>query len=58
MPMRRAAALRDVARRLDCATFLALTDVHETWSGEENDPDYGRAWVDRREIRKLRRDVG
>lgn len=28
----RAAALRDAARQLDCECFLALADVHETWS--------------------------
>jgi hypothetical protein len=37
--MRRAAALREVAAHLDNEIFLALADVHETWScGEE---DYG-----------------
>ena len=36
----RAAALRKIAGRLDCEVFLALADVHETWSCEEED-DYG-----------------
>jgi hypothetical protein len=27
----RAAALREVAQRLDCQVYLALADVHETW---------------------------
>lgn len=31
----RAAALRQVARQLDCEIFLALADVHETWACEE-----------------------
>lgn len=31
----RAAALRQVAERLDCEIFLALADVHETWSCED-----------------------
>ncbi len=31
----RAAALRQVARQLDCEIFLALADVHETWNCEE-----------------------
>ncbi len=38
----RVAALRDVAGRLDCEIFLALADVHETWSCEEDDAEYGR----------------
>jgi hypothetical protein len=43
----RAAALQDVARRLDCEILLALADVHETWSCEDDDYGYGRhrwAW--------------
>ncbi len=32
---RRAAGLRAVATELDCEIFLALADVHETWSSEE-----------------------
>ena len=31
----RAAALREVAVRLDCEIFLALAEVHETWSCED-----------------------
>ena len=31
----RAAALREVARRLDCEVFLALADVHEHWTCED-----------------------
>ncbi len=38
----RVAALREVARRLDCEIFLALADVHETWSCEEDEAEYGR----------------
>lgn len=39
----RAAALREVAQRLDCEVALALADAHETWSCEdEYDDDYGR----------------
>jgi hypothetical protein len=41
----RAAALRDVAAHLDCEIFLALADVHETWSCEEEDYDrHGYRW--------------
>ncbi len=36
----RAAALQEVARQLGCVIFLALADVHETWSCEEEYPDY------------------
>lgn len=32
----RAAALRDVARQLDCEVALALADVHEQWSSEDD----------------------
>jgi hypothetical protein len=37
----RAAALQKVARQLECEIFIALADVHETWSCEEEYPDYG-----------------
>jgi hypothetical protein len=33
----RAAALLEVARRLDCEILLALADVHEVWGCEEED---------------------
>jgi 2OG-Fe(II) oxygenase superfamily len=36
----RAAALQEVARQLECEIFLALADVHETWSCEEEYRDY------------------
>jgi hypothetical protein len=36
----RAAALREVAQRLDCEIFLALADVHEQWSCEDEDFGY------------------
>ncbi|MFS8065308.1 MAG: 2OG-Fe(II) oxygenase [Byssovorax sp.] len=41
---RRTDALREVAERLDCEVFLALADVHENWSCEEDDwgGRYGR----------------
>lgn len=32
----RAATLREVAGRLDCEIYLALADVHETWSCEDD----------------------
>ncbi|MBI2828267.1 MAG: 2OG-Fe(II) oxygenase, partial [Acidobacteria bacterium] len=38
----RAAALREAARRLDCEIVLALADVHESWSCEDEDFGYGR----------------
>ncbi|MGC8518634.1 MAG: 2OG-Fe(II) oxygenase [Steroidobacteraceae bacterium] len=38
----RAAALRQVARQLDCEIFLALADVHESWNCEE-EYDFGRS---------------
>ena len=38
----RAALLREVADRLDCEIVLALADVHETWSCEDDWEDYGR----------------
>lgn len=37
---RRAAVLREVAERLDCEIVLALADIHESWSCE--DEDFGR----------------
>jgi 2-oxoglutarate-Fe(II)-dependent oxygenase superfamily protein len=37
----RAAALRQVADRLNCEIFLALADVHETWSCEDEGSMYG-----------------
>lgn len=37
----RVAALREVARQLDCEIFLALADVHETWQAEAGDPEFG-----------------
>ena len=38
----RVAALREVARRLDCEVALALADVHESWScTDEYDPGFG-----------------
>ena len=43
----RATALRDVARQLDCEIFLALADVHETWSCEDDYlgySDFGRRY--------------
>lgn len=44
----RVAALREVARRLDCEIFLALADVHESWSCEDEEGLYGyhrrRGW--------------
>lgn len=45
----RAPALREVARRLECEVFLALADVHETWSCEDEDfgdggYGYRRSW--------------
>jgi hypothetical protein len=36
----RAIALQEVARQLDCEIFLALADVHETWSCEDEYSDY------------------
>ena len=37
----RAAALREVAQRLDCEIFLALADVHESWCCEDDEGPYG-----------------
>ena len=36
----RAAALQEIARRLDCEIFLALADVHETWLCEDEYDGY------------------
>lgn len=46
----RAAALRQVAERLDCEVYLALADVHESWSCEGDDwgGGYGRRAFGRR----------
>jgi 2OG-Fe(II) oxygenase superfamily len=38
----RVAALREVAERLDCDMALALADVHETWSCQDEGYGYGR----------------
>jgi hypothetical protein len=38
----RAAALREVASRLECDVALALADVHESWACEDEGPRYGR----------------
>jgi hypothetical protein len=38
----RAAALQEVAHRLDCEICLCLADVHETWSCEDDGWGYGR----------------
>ena len=38
----RAQVVREVARRLDCEIVLALADVHESWSCEDEDFGYGR----------------
>lgn len=38
----RAVALREVAQRLDCEIVLALADVHESWSCEDEGFGYGR----------------
>jgi len=37
----RATALRDVAQRLDCEIILALADVHESWSCDDEEGMYG-----------------
>ena len=43
----RAAALRAVAERLDCEAHLALADIHESWSCEEDSYAWGyRAYND------------
>ena len=36
----RAAALREIATRLDCEIALALADVHEQWSSEDEELSY------------------
>jgi hypothetical protein len=36
----RAVALEEVARKLDCEIFLALADVHETWTCEDEYSGY------------------
>ncbi len=38
----RVAALREVTARLDCEVYLALAEVHETWSADED----SRGWYD------------
>jgi predicted 2-oxoglutarate/Fe(II)-dependent dioxygenase YbiX len=45
----RAAMLLEVARRLDCEIFLALADVHETWSCQDDyfDRGFRGRWRDR-----------
>ena len=48
----RASLLREVAERLDCEIVLALADVHETWSCEDEGGYYGygrrgRGWYAR-----------
>jgi hypothetical protein len=62
----RTAALREVARRLDCEIFLALADVHETWScddesdsyaGYDEYSGYGRRSARRRYRRYQREDI-
>ncbi|WP_437745403.1 2OG-Fe(II) oxygenase [Sorangium sp. So ce1504] len=40
----RASALQEVAERLDCEVYLALADVHESWSCEGAWDDYGDRW--------------
>jgi len=50
----RAAALRDVARQLDCEIFLALADVHETWSCEDVEFGYSRSVYGYRDGRRCR----
>jgi hypothetical protein len=42
----RAQVLREVARRLDCESVLALADVHENWSCEDEGFGYGLSVVD------------
>lgn len=38
----RVAALTAAAKRLDCERFLALAEVHETWSCLDDEPYFGR----------------
>ena len=45
----RVAALREAARRLDCECFLALAEVHETWSCEDDGSSRRRGWYRRDE---------
>jgi hypothetical protein len=44
----RADALRQVAERLDCEVYLALADIHECWSCDEDEEwgDRRRDWYD------------
>lgn len=50
----RAALLRHVAERLDCEIALALADVHESWSCEDDYEEDGYGW--RRRYRGYYRD--
>jgi hypothetical protein len=47
----RVSALRQVAERLDCESYLALADVHENWTCEESDWGGGYRWRGRRHDR-------
>lgn len=47
----RVSALLEVAERLDCESYLALADVHENWTCEEDDSDY-YGWRGRRHYRE------
>ncbi len=40
----RVAALKEVAGRLDCGILLALADIHETWSCEDDDYGFHRGY--------------
>jgi hypothetical protein len=40
----RVGALRQVAERLDCEVYLALADVHEIWTCEEDEWDSEYGW--------------
>ncbi|MFA7666233.1 MAG: 2OG-Fe(II) oxygenase [Burkholderiaceae bacterium] len=57
----RAAALRKVAQRLDAEIFLALADVHETWTAEDDYQEYGRwehgRWDDEEDDEDLDEDM-
>ncbi len=54
----RALALRQVAERLGCEVFLALADVHESWSCEEEDYGYRRRrWSRRDDEPEVERDA-
>jgi hypothetical protein len=46
----RVGALRQIAERLDCESYLVLADVHENWTCEEDDSDY-YGWRGRRHHR-------